>query len=93
METLILFSVSLSAVAVAHLLALWGRYLVILGFLLATGVLYGVIHWYVGTLDGWNGLALAIFALIAVMPFGAGLVLGTLTGWLHARRRIARRDR
>lgn len=93
METLILFSVSLSALAIAHLLALRGRYLVILGLLAATGGLYALIHWYVGTLDGWDGLALAIFALIAVMPFGAGLVLGTFTGWLHARRRVARRER
>jgi len=93
METLILFSVSLIAVAIAHLLALRGRYLVILSLLAATGALYALIHWYVGTLEGWDGLALAIFGLIAVMPFGAGLVLGTATGWLHARRRAARRER
>lgn len=91
METIILVSVSLSAIVISHLLALRGRYLIILIFLVASILLYAAIYWYVSTLEGWDGLALAIFSLIAVMPFGAGLILGAATGWLH-RRRIAVSD-
>ena len=92
METLILISVGLSAVVFAHLLALQRRPRAILGLLLAAGVLYAAIHWYLGTVQGWNALALGIFALVAVMPFGAGLVLGAITGWLHLWWTTSRRS-
>lgn len=90
METLILISVGLSSTVFAHLLTLRGRFAVILALLVAAALLYGAIQWYVATLSGWDGLALAIFALIAVVPFGAGLVLGAGTGWLHKRWNIRR---
>ena len=93
METLILFSVGLSAIVFSYLLALRGRYLLILALLVAAGLLYTAIYWYVRTLEGWDGLALAIFSLIAVMPFGAGLVVGAAIGWLHQRRRKARAEK
>ena len=83
METLILFSVGLSAIAFGHLMAMRRRYMVILVLVVLAGLLYAAIHWYVGTLDGWEGLALAIYSLIAVMPLGAGLVFGAITGSLH----------
>ena len=90
METLILFSVFFSSIVCAHLLALRGRYLQILCFVVAAALLYSVIYWYVGTLEGWDGLALAIFSLIAVMPCGAGLILGAGSGWFHQRIRTRR---
>lgn len=89
METVILFSVGLSSLVFAHILALRRRFILILSFLAITAALYAVIHWYVGTVDGWDGLALAIFAMIAVMPFAAGLVLGLVTGSVHLRWKSA----
>lgn len=91
METVILFSVGISAIICGHILALQRRPLVILGLLVAAGLLYASIHWYVGTVQGWSALALAIFALISVMPFGAGLVIGAMTGWIHFWWRSSRR--
>jgi len=85
-----LISVNLSSTGFAHLMMLRGRHGVILALLLAAVLLYGAIQWYVGTLSGWDGLGLAIFALIAEVPFGAGLVLGAGTGALHMRWKIRR---
>jgi len=90
METLILWLVGLSSLVFAHQLALRRRFLVILIFLAIAGGLYAGIQWYVGVVDGWDGLALAIFALIAVLPFATGLVLGAITGSLHLRWRATR---
>ncbi|NRB20731.1 MAG: hypothetical protein HRU33_25160 [Rhodobacteraceae bacterium] len=90
MEALILSLVGLSSLAIAHLLALRRRFLLILIFLAVAGGLYAVIRWYVGVADGLDRLVLAIFAGIAVVPFAAGLVLGAITGYLHLRWRTAR---
>ena len=85
MEALILFLIGLSSIAFAHLLALRRRFGVILVFLVIAAGLYAGIRWYVETADGWDGLALGIFAMIAVMPFAVGLILGAISGSLHLR--------
>ncbi|TLP67829.1 hypothetical protein FEE96_04675 [Parasedimentitalea maritima] len=90
MEMLVLILVGLGASVLAHMLSLRRLYSVLVVLIVLTGGLYAAIHWYVGTLEGWDGLTLAIFALIAVMPFGGGLVLGGLTGWLHLRWKAGR---
>jgi hypothetical protein len=91
MEALILSLVGLSSGVFAHLLVLRRRYVVIATFLAIAVAVYAVIHWYVGAAAGLGTLGLAIFAGIAVVPFAAGLVLGSITGYLHLRWKSAKK--
>ena len=90
MEALILFLIGLSSIAFAHLLALRRRFGVILVFLVIAAGLYALTRWYLGTTDSLDGLALPIFAMVAVMPFAVGLILGAISGSLHLRRKSRR---
>jgi hypothetical protein len=78
-----LFLMVLSGLAFGHLMILRRRFLLILLLLAATAGLYALIYTFVGTVEDYSGLAMAIFAMIAVIPLGGGIVMGAVTGWLH----------
>lgn len=90
METLILAGVGLSAAYSGHVLALAGRYRTIAILASIGALLFLIIRVSVAHLEGLGSFVLAVYLMLAVVPFGVGLGLETITGglwrWLRQRR-------